>query len=323
MKKFSIQLLLFFTVFFTVVFSITRFDNIARCHNKNANVQKLTCYASFDSLDILFMGNSYCYSGINPVYFDSAGIRSFNVGVSTCSVTYYNVLINDYLNSVKNAPKSIFMLVSPMIFSSKSDDAMSNPIFRYLNKPISFEEYILTKDPKWITSYPKIMATGISRTFVNSFNYFTTKDYCNYENNEMLKSKGFIFSDKVTNLKEELKTEHFLTPLRKNKFNTNKAAQLIKLAAQLEAKNIRVVFYELPYNKLYTYFNNAYLADYHDFVKKLSLQFTYLPVKLPLSNEYYRDQDHLNAQGASLACKEMIRIMRTDSKLNKLFWGQN
>jgi hypothetical protein len=320
MKQFGKQLFFFFLVFFIIVFTITRFDNIGRCHNKNANIQKLTCVTSFDSLDILFLGNSYCYSGVNTAYFDSVHIRSFNLGVATGGINYYPVLVNDYLASVKVPPRSVFLLVSPMTFSSKSDDAMNNPIYRYLNHPVSLEEYILTGDRTLLKNYPKLVARSVSRTFVNSYNYFVTKkNFCDTGNNEMYRSKGFIFSDIKTSPKAELKTKRFFIPLLKENFMTEKKNKLLAFANELEKKKIKVVFYELPSNVLYSYFNPGYLKAYADFIMGLRGKFTYIKVPLKLEKNYYRDQDHLNGMGAALASRNMITQIKTDSVLSSLY----
>ncbi|HXD92424.1 MAG TPA: hypothetical protein VNX01_04385 [Bacteroidia bacterium] len=320
MKKFLTRLILFFAGFLLVFISVAKFDNVARCQNKNDNVKKLVCQQNFDSLDIVFLGNSYCYSGINPIYFDSAGIKTFNLGVSTAGVNYYSVLINDYLKSAKQKPKSIFLLVSPMTLSEKTDDALNNPIYRYTNHPLSVEEYMFLHDPSLIKSYPKIIARSFSRTFVNLYTYFTSKqNYCDKGENEMFASKGFISSSKKSSFKDELKTNRFFLPFLKSQFDTVKAKKFLDLASELEGKNIKVVFYELPSNKLYSFFNATYLHDYASFITKLKQNHNFIFVDLKLKSDYYRDQDHLNADGATIASKEIIKQIKERKDLCELY----
>jgi hypothetical protein len=319
MKKFIGQVFLFFFLFSAFLVCIGKFDNVGRSYNSNANIQKLTCMSSFDSLDILFVGNSYCYSGINPAYFDSVKLKTYNLGVATAGVNYYTVLINDYIRTVTKKPKSVFIVVSPFILSGKSDDALNNPVYRFLNHPVSNEKYILSYDPGLIKSYPKICARSFARAAVSSFNFFTSKkNFSVRQNNDMYLSKGFIASAKVNTLKDELKTNYLYEPLLKNKFNENKAQQLFALAEGLESENIKVVFFELPSNKLYSFFNKEYLAAYHSFLNALGDKFVYMPVKLNLDSSYYRDQDHLNAKGAGLACKAIIAKIESDKNLSRL-----
>jgi len=321
MKKFIRRIILFFVVFLLFFISVAKFDNVARCQNKNDNIQKLVCMQNFDSLDILFLGNSYCYSGINPTYFDSVGIKTYNLGVATAGANYCSVLANDYLKSVQKKPKSVFILVSPMTLSERTDDAMNNPIYRYTNHPLSVEEYMFLYSHDLIKSYPKIMARSFSRTFVNLYVHFTSKkNYCDNEENKMFTSKGFISSSNKANLKEELKTNHFFSHLRNNKFDTLRAKKLLDLALALESKNIKVVFYELPSNKLYSFFNSAYLHDYASFVTKLKQNHNFIFVNLNLNNDYYRDQDHLNADGAGIVCRDMIKQIKNNKELSELYF---
>ena len=321
MKKFITQLILFFAIFSIVLISIAKFDNVGRCYNKSENVQKLLCMQQFDSLDILFLGNSYCYSGINPMYFDSAGIKIFNLGISSAGINYYRVLANDYIATAKKKPKSVFMLVSPMTFSDKSDDAMNNPIYRYANYPLSVEKYMYLYDRNLITSYPKIVARSFSRTFVNLYAYFTSKkNYCEAENNTMFFTKGFIASTKKSSFKDNLKTNHFFTPFFTCKFDTCKAQKFFDLADELESKNIKAVFYQLPSNKLYSFFNAGYLHEYAAFITKLKQKHCFIFVDMKLDEQYYRDQDHLNADGAIIADREMIRLIKAQKELAELFF---
>ena len=320
MKKFISHISFFLFGFLLVFITIGKFDNIGRCQNKNENIQKLICMKNFDSLDILFLGNSYCYSGINPLYFDSVGIKTFNLGIATAGINFYSLLANDYLITIKKKPKSIFILVSPMVFSGKADNAVNNPIYRYLNSPISVEKYIVSYAPDLIGSYPKITAKNISRTCVNLYSYITSKkNYCEKENNPMFLSKGFITSSKKNSFKNELETNALFLPLLKNQFDTLKTQQILNMANELQRKNIKVVFYELPSNKLYSFFNSGFLLDYSKCITKLKANYTFISIDNKLSENYYRDQDHLNTEGATIVSKEIIKHITNQKELHDLY----
>ena len=135
----------------------------------------------------------------------------------------------------------------------------------------------------------------------------------------MFKSKGFIASSKVLNLKDELKTNHFYLPLLKNKFNPVKANKLKQLAKKLEAEKIKIVFYELPSNKLYTFFNKTYLDNYKNFISELRENYSVITVEQKPDESHYRDQDHLNTKGAAVASKAIIQHIMNDEKLMELY----
>lgn len=319
MKVFIYKLFVFLAIFSIIVVGISRFDNTGRCHIKNDNVKKLACMSSFDSLDILFLGNSYCYSGINPLYFDSAGFKTFNLGVASAGMNYYTLLVNDYLTSVQKKPKSVFILVSPMALSDKADDAMNNPIYRYLNTPVSVEKYMLLYDHSLLKSYPKIIARSFVKAFTNLYSSVTAKqNFCNATENEMFATKGFIASTNKTSLKEEFKTNHFFTQLSKNKFDTTRANKLLNLAKSLESKNIKVVFFELPSNRLYSFFKADYLTDYNSLISTIKQQYNFINIDTTLNDTFYRDQDHLNTYGATIVSKEMIKQIKAHKEVSAL-----
>ena len=62
---------------------ISGFDNLDKDTSENHNIISLQSKSSYDSLDILFIGNSYCYSAIDTYILDSQSISSFNLGIAT------------------------------------------------------------------------------------------------------------------------------------------------------------------------------------------------------------------------------------------------
>ncbi|MBC7865866.1 MAG: hypothetical protein IAF38_23025 [Bacteroidia bacterium] len=321
MQKFIKELCLFFLLLFGLLISVGRFDNKDRCFSDNTNIKKLNCISSFDSLDILFLGNSYCYSGINPVYFDSAGIKTFNLGIATAGINFYNFLLTDYLGTAKQKPKTVFILLSPMTFSDKSDDPVNYPIYRYLKEPVTTENYILSADLSLVKKYPKILVKSFTKSCSNILSMVRSKkDFCVNGNNEMWLSKGFIKSEETYSLKKELKEEHLHLPLLQNDFDTVKVRKLSEIVSALQAANIKVVFFELPSNRLYNYFNPNYLSDYSDFVKSIKTNYTFIPASdSDLNETCFRDMDHLNSKGAAIVSKRMVNEIMTRKDLSELF----
>lgn len=67
MKKFILDTLMFVITFIVIIFilgGVASFDNLDRKTADNNNIVSLQNKAKYDSLDVLFVGNSYCYSGI-------------------------------------------------------------------------------------------------------------------------------------------------------------------------------------------------------------------------------------------------------------------
>ncbi len=315
MKRLCLNLLFFFLLFTLLLFFVGKFDNIDKLSSDNHNIQKIQLESKFDSLDILFIGNSYCYSGINPAYFDSVGIKSYNLGIATAGPKFYPLLVADYLTTVKQAPKSIFILISPMIFSSKADDIINYPIHRYLNQPVSNEEYIFFNDLNSVKNYPKILIKSFTKSLVNLFSVL--KKAKPEGNTAMAASKGFVASADKYSLKNELKNKHLYASLPNDRLDSEKTKELLDLASGLEQKKIKVVFYELPSNKLYAYFSLNYITDYNNFKNQLKGKYLVISDNEKLDETYFRDMDHLNTAGAAVSSKYIIEQIKLNPGLLK------
>ena len=147
MKIFLKKLLLFTFYASAIIASIIsvfgKYDNTDRYTSKNPNIYRLNIVSNYDNLDILFLGNSHCYSGIIPRMLDSIGVNSYNLGIATAGISFYEIIINDYLLNVNTPPQNIFIYLGPLTFSSKSDNYIKYPIHRYLDNPISNIEVVL------------------------------------------------------------------------------------------------------------------------------------------------------------------------------------
>jgi hypothetical protein len=307
MKLFLINIFKFtcaFSICFITLLFVTCFDNFDKKHSNNHNILSLNNVADFDSLDILFVGNSYTYSSIKPSLFDLQGLKTYNLGIATAGVDFYNLVINDYIDNTNPPPKKVFILLSPMTFSKKSDNFSMYPIHRYINNPISHLEMALNfnREKKLITLYRKSM----KKAFSNIKYLFASK----VENN--FQDKGFYFSDMVFD-RDSIDTKPYITLFHET-FDNNKIRKIEDLTSNLYKKKVEVVFYELPTNHLERFFNYDYLFSYNCFLNNLSNSFPLLKVnKLLFNEDNYRDIDHMNDSGANLATKQIIHYIKTDT----------
>ena len=307
MKLFLINFFKFISFLFfcfIVLFCIASFDNFDKEYSRNHNILSIKNATDFDSLDILFTGNSYTYSSIKPKLFDKEGLKTYNLGIATAGVDFYNLIINDYLDNINSPPKTVFILLSPMTFSKRSDNFSMIPIHRYLNKPISHLEmaYNFNREKELIFLYKK----SIKKVFSNIKYFFKNK----VENN--FKDKGFYFSDKIFD--RESNDSIFYTPFYQESFDVNKTIKFKDLISNLFKKEVNVVLYELPTNQLERYLNDDYLLSYNYFINNLSNSFPLLKVnKLLFNEDNYRNIDHMNNTGANLATNQIIYYLKTDT----------
>ena len=294
---------------------IGQFDNLDKSKSNNVNIAKLYYQSHFDSLDILFLGNSFCYSGINPSYFDSIHLNTFNLGIATAGVNFYSLICKDYLSSVKQKPKAVFILISPIIFYKNSDDIVDYPIHRYLNNPISHESYIYNYQPELLNSYPKIL----TKSFVKFFYALFSRGNNHLPLDSLKKSKGFIPSEEKYSRIKENAFNPLYEDYKYDVFVSKKKQILLDLTSFLLKNNIKVVFFELPSNKLDTYFSPTYMKDYNSFLNTLQSKYLLIRNHIVLDEIYYRDTDHLNTNGAKLASLNLINeIIKLDEVMKIL-----
>src|SRR5689334_34300 len=122
MKKFLLRSIVFLGLMFLIIFFVARYDNADKYSNNDHNVLKIAHLSAFDSLNILFLGNSFCYSSIYNPLFDSMGIRTFNLGIASAGPKFYSMLLDDYFSEIKRKPDTIMLLITPMSFSGKADN---------------------------------------------------------------------------------------------------------------------------------------------------------------------------------------------------------
>lgn len=311
MKKFILNCLIF-GLFFVIIICIPilvigQYDNADAALSTNTNIRSLQTKSKFDSLDILFVGNSYCYSAIQPTILDSNSLKSYNLGIATAGIEFYELIINDYLTHVNKYPRFLFLLVSPMTFSSKSDNYASYPIHRYLEKPISNFEIALrfNKYEELLSLYRK----SISKSFSNLFSTSKPNSDDVFDTN----SKGFVANNSVVTDQLIHRDQHLYTSFAYEKFNPKKLNNMINLTRSLESSGITVVYFELPTNKLRKYFNQDYLQAYESALQVLNRENGLFRIDTALfSDTNYRNIDHMNTSGSVIATHAILEYIQHD-----------
>ena len=305
-KKFFLTSIIFGFGFIIIVvlplLFISKYDNLDKTTSENHNIVSLQTKSLYDSLDILFVGNSYCYSSIDTKYLDSLNISSFNLGIATAGVEFYNLLINDYFKNTKIHPKKILLLVTPITFSSKSDNYTSYPIHRYLENEISNLE-IVTKHHK-IEELISLYKKSIEKAFVNII------EIQEVQNKKRFNNKGFSQSEIIVDEIIISKTKHLYLPLKKEIFDQSKVEYLLKTAKYFEQKGSEIIFFELPTNIIHKYFSKDYLHDYKKSIANISHNYKLISIDKNLfSTNNYRNIDHMNSSGAKIATKEVVKLL--------------
>lgn len=316
MKSFLLKFIAFALVLVLLVViplvMLSKYDNIDKYTSRNHNIISLQTKSKFSNLDYLFIGNSFCYSAIDTRYIDSLGLKTFNLGIATAGVEFYDLVINDYLNNVEHPPKNIMILVSPMTFSNESDNYSLYPIHRYLEIPLSHFQIAIK-----FNRYSDVMDM-YKKSIEKTHKHLFSKSYSN-SIEPRLNNFGFFSSTKIVDENIIKKQEHLYTPLKANTFNPSKVEQLLSIAKNLENKGINVTFFEVPTHLLNNYFSKDYLEGYLLGVKLIRTQFDFISIKPELFEpSNFRNIDHMNDSGALIATKEFLRILNQKNSVKQL-----
>jgi hypothetical protein len=315
MKKLGIKILLLSGILLVSVWAGGRFDNIDRKHNNNPNIIRAVNANRFDSLDILFIGSSGTYSGINPSYFDSIGLHTYNLGVAAAGPYFYELLVNDYLKAASKKPKSVFILILPNTFMNGTDDFTSFGIHRYLDQPLS-NAAVAQKYSGWL-SYPSLLLKSFQKGVKN---LLPDKKTSTAIAQQTVSGKGFYPSDEVTTHETERNEAKSNNKWRSQQFDTTRFNYLQRYIQFVQRSGVEVVLFSIPSNKLSSFFNDAYMDEYRRSVSRLAKEFIFLDLSLqPLDSTSYRNSDHLNTHGASIITREMITSIQKNQHLNNLF----
>jgi hypothetical protein len=307
MYKFIKNVFIYSLILVLIIYSIGKFDNLYKNTMHEPNVQRIVNIPRYDSLDLLFIGSSYTYSGINPKLFLDNKISIYNLGEPAAGPLFYDLLINDYLTSgIKKKPKYIYILFSPLTCIDNTDDFTNFAIHRYLNSPISNEQIVY--DFSFYTIYPSLI--------INSFKKASSRILSFNRQKKIDSTRGFYNSIDKTNILTEKNEEESYKKINQFVFNDFKFNYLKKVADNLIKNDIKVVFYCLPTNHLSNYLNKSLSTKYNN--SKLILLNKYKSIDLSninLDSTHYRNTDHLNYYGANIISDSIINNYITKYKL--------
>jgi len=305
LKLFVLRLLVFFLSFFILLKLPGIFDSNAD-NDQSRDVNSIKCCKKIDSLDLLFLGSSYTYSALNPIFFDSLGFSSYNLGISGTGVYFIELVLEDYFNSKKIKPKYLIFDISHFAFCDKSDDFLSYPLHRYLNKPLSHEELII-KYPAHANTYLQLLANSSKKGISSFFKRINSNvdSTCYY--------RGF-FQD-YTMIDEKIEREDSLKFefLKTAKFEEKKLDKLLELAEKYAEKGCKFFWFEAPTQNLKYFFNEKYRSDYELATNKLRSNdfLTELTVNdIKFNRSDYRNTDHLNSYGAQKISSEISQKLK-------------
>lgn len=208
-----------------------------------------------DSVDILFIGTSHIYYGINPaVFWDQAGIPAFDLATSSQPIANTYHLMEYALKTQK--PKVVVVDLYKMVSNGK-----------YFNTGIAVKAAGNIKDLriKYNSFRDSVNQENIVDTFLGYPLYhsryqelerkdFIDEDYDLYAKNDF---KGQIFSSKM---KQNIEFQNLKKIKKPKKINARNKEYLDKMIALANKYNVKLEFMIVPYPTAKDKHQGVYLA---------------------------------------------------------------
>lgn len=296
------------------------FDNTS---SKDENVARLALADMdvFKNVDILVLGNSHSYSGIDPEVFFERQIGMLNYATAAAGPYAIKLCYDDYVARSGTKPKSVLINISPAMFCEASDVFDQYPIHRFLKEPLTNEE-MLMKGYVSVERYFKLITKSCKRGLKN-FIIAETPD------EKMVKSlyqyAGYVpreglYTDSLYKANEKL----YKATLGKQDFNEEKARFFLDFIDGLIKENISVILHEIPSNRYNDFFSEEMMDEYFSFYLKLDFRkdlMLYDAGMMQPTNwtekKHFADMDHFNINGAILYSRVLADFLIGMKKYEK------
>lgn len=300
MKKFVIKLMLFLLPI-AIVLSLAEYALLAK--GDEYSQKKKLFLNKLNDIEVLSIGTSHGYRGINPEYFDYSG---FNMAEPGQPLYYDQEVISKYLKDMKK----LKLVIQPIdCFSIESDPNLLTSKFYYskyygipvqnrnIKDLLSLKNYSLIALDGGINSlkiiFNKLKARTMSETlFINAYGTLISKN-SETSHNEKFLSKEFV-TQKVDVHTKAMNSNYI-------KVNQDGIIKTINKLNQMKIQEVIIIFpmsnsyredarVQKSYNKVKEYTN--WLSEEH-YIKI----YDYFNDKR-FSDEDFVDVDHLNTQGS-------------------------
>ncbi len=130
MRLFIIKTAVFVFGFLLCIKLIGLLDTSA-VNDQQFDLSRLKNSIRFDSLDLLFLGSSYTYSSINPLIFEEAGYRCYNLGISGTGVYFTELILEDYfkIGLLENPEKELNLIFTiRLLFDDRQEFLLTDQL---------------------------------------------------------------------------------------------------------------------------------------------------------------------------------------------------
>ena len=256
-----------------------------------------------DSIEVLFLGSSHGYYGINPLFLKKKG---FNAGQVSQSVNYDYKILEKYFSNAKKL-ETIVLPISYFTFHYNLENG--DEAWRVKNYSIYHQMHTTNR----IEDYSEVLSSTIKNNILRTYSYYLQKKpelLCNEQgfglNNNSTKNRDLNITGPATAIQHTYKDSV--------NFEGNYQA-LLSIIAFAEKRNIQVLLFTPPAYE--TYIQNLdkkqlekALATVQEIDKRFdnTVYVNLMQDKSFVAPDYF-DADHMNEIGAEKLTKKIDSIL--------------
>lgn len=299
MAKFILK----FTLFLIPIISLLLFIELKLSKRQSVyHIQKYQLEKNISKIDILILGNSHAFEGINPQQLSE---NAFNLAGSGQDFTIDLLLLKKYIHKLANLNYVIIPISYHSFFYKIEDSPIDKNRIGFYKKVygINLCNNNNISNLFWIPQY------GLKESFYYTFeksnneNFLMTNGHIQYSIN----SNDYLAVTNQKKANKNLNVYHKLMNVELFDYNYIKLVSIIEL---LKNKNITPVLVSIPTYK--TYYNNLqplYKEMMTNGISKLCSQYNLSYLNFLDSPNYkatdFRNSNHLNSRGAIKFSKEL------------------
>ncbi|MGJ8667687.1 MAG: hypothetical protein ACSHW7_15055 [Patiriisocius sp.] len=260
---------------------------------------------NYDAIEILILGDSHTFYGLNPVYFTS---ETFNLANISQTLYFDELLLEKHIYSMPNL-KTVILNVS--YFSLSSMDNSKEDSWRKYFYEVQMDLDVPIVSPFAPQKYSLALARRLNKSFQLINNYHENETIVNcYKNGFGIQGERDIVKDKEA-ISSFIANKHEDGLLD---FENN-TARLQRMITLCKEKNINVILLEMPvYSTYYNLLSQEKWAKIESTLGSLvaenknvfHLDLTQNPA---FKKEDLRDADHLTNEGAEKCSKLINRYL--------------
>ncbi len=263
-----------------------------RMHSYGHMHSRLSEIKDHNEIDILFLGSSHAYRGLDPRIFSEYGFKTFNLGSSAQTPTQTKVLLNRYLDILN--PKLVIYEVYPATFTL---DGVESSLDIIANDKNDLQSIKMSLTINNIRTY-NTLVYGFIRDFLG-LNKSVTEPVIKGEDKYV--SGGFVEREMEFYQPSQFqKKEISITSYQLESFS-----EIVQL---LNSKKIELILVYAPITQVCY---NSYVNTYHfdSLMKNYSNYYNFNEIVSLNDSLHFYDYDHLNQNGVTIFNKNLIEIL--------------